>query len=53
LTRIQEGFSCPDFRSAVALYESLAGSIGAYTRHFPDSDEAVVLAFPDSIGGLF
>ena len=45
LSRVQEGFSSPDFRSAVSLYESLASSIGAYARHFPDSDEAVVLAF--------
>ena len=42
----------PDFRSAVSLYESLARSIGAYARHFPDSDEGVVPALPDSIAGL-
>jgi len=51
LTRVQEGFSTPDFRSAVSLYQSLAASIGAYARHFPDADDAVVLAFPDSFAG--
>ena len=52
MTRVQEGFSSPDFRSAVSLYKSLASAIGAYARHFPDSDEAVVQALPDSIAGL-
>jgi hypothetical protein len=52
LSRVQEGFSCPDFRSAVSLYESLASSVGAHARHFPDSDEAVVLALPGSTAGL-
>ena len=52
LTRVQEGFSSPDFRSAVSLYKSLASAAGAYARHFPDADETVVQAFPDSIAGL-
>jgi hypothetical protein len=52
LARVQEGFSSRDFRSAVSLYESLARSIGAYARRFPDCDGAVVLALPDSIAAL-
>jgi RNA polymerase sigma-70 factor (ECF subfamily) len=46
------GRSSPDLRSAVSLYESLAGSLGAYATHFPDADEAVMRALPDSMAGL-
>jgi len=52
LSRVQEGFSSPDFGVAVSLYKSLASSLGAYARHFPDADEAVVPAFPESLAKL-
>jgi hypothetical protein len=51
LSRIQEGFSSTDFRGAVSLYGSLADSLGASIRPFPDADEADIVAFPDSIAG--
>src|SRR5262249_43144972 len=52
LSRVQEGFSCPDFRSAHSLYDSLAGLIGTRAKEFPRSDPVVIQALPDSVAGL-